>query len=167
MTVIAGYKDNLNSTYWIGSDSCGSNGTVLENYGTKLIDFENYTVGFANSYIISDLIKEHKNEFPKKIVNIKTIRKFGETISKHIWGDDNWILLFCCKTGLYVLDDDYQTFKIIDGYTAIGGGYEIALGSLYTAKKNEFDGESAIRIAINAAIKHSNVVAGNIFIRSY
>lgn len=174
MTIIAAYKDPSTETYWIASDSDGVANNVLGNYGSKLLKYKNYTLGFSSSYLIPSIIKEEEL-IPKKIDNLNDLRNFRDCV--HLTLEENHIkyedkdqfpshpidFLIITKFGIYILEYNYQLLKCHENYNAIGAGEEFGLGSLYTSKKNHISGKDAVKDAVRAAVKHSTLCGGRVY----
>ena len=57
---------------------------------------------------------------------------------------------------LYEIDDDYQVGRSVSGYTAVGGGAEIAFGALHATA--DVDPAERVERALEAASAHSATV---------
>jgi len=171
MTIIAAAEDT--NGYWIASDSQGvTNDTCLE-LGPKLINKENYIVGFSYSYRVKDLILEC-NSFPEKIGSIKGFRKFRDVLKKLMLEDGCLAtagssetllhpisLLVISPSGIYEMGSDYQIHKV-KKYAAIGSGMDFALGALKATLATTKSAQQSVEEAVSAAIFHSATCGGNI-----
>lgn len=165
MTIIACYIDQSN--VWIGSDSIGSDENTKYNFGSKLIQKNNYVVGFAGSYRVGDIVREC-NDFPEDIASIDQARLFRDKLGSLIGSEDKNAInvMLATSSGIYVIEDDFQLQHIYKefAYYAIGAGDCIALGSLYFASKRHELGSIATTMAIKSAIEHSPSCGGDVFL---
>lgn len=177
MTIIAAYEGK--ESYWIASDSMSCDGYTLSEYSSKLIKKNNYYIDYSGSYRVADLIKESK-ELPKTIKSIKDLRKFrdilqqqmvektgarkeasdNETISHPIY------LILITKFGIFEIHPEYQLMKTIQGFTATGSGWQVALGSLFNSRQNKQEGKKAVTIAVKASIIHTPHCGGKVYTAS-
>jgi ATP-dependent protease HslVU (ClpYQ) peptidase subunit len=175
MTVIAAYDDG--EKYWIASDSMGTAGDSMYEHGSKLITRGNYIIGFSWSYRVADIIRECTN-LPDKLSSIQDLRKIRDIIKEKII-DDELVgkndkddthpvdIILISPTGIYTIQGDYQIHKIPRGsYTTTGSGYVIATGALFVCKKQDVDGKTAVKLAVNSAIKHIASCGGKCHIKS-
>jgi ATP-dependent protease HslVU (ClpYQ) peptidase subunit len=169
MTCIIGYLDAINDCVWMGGDSLGSNGyTKAVETQSKIFRnciFKNVVMGSTTTFRHIDLLKyseslfdevdfykettlDHKYMVTKFIPNL--INLFNSGI-KHL--DDkskgaNFII--GAKNKLFEVQDDYSVLEPMDGYTAVGCGQNIALGSLYSTKQLDIPIKERIIIALEA-----------------
>lgn len=178
MTIIAAYSDD--NTICIGSDSCGISPNLKFKYGSKIISFKNYYLGFSNSYRVKDIIKECKS-LPKSINNYNDLALFRDELRKEIIiktgaeEEDNGEkaeeshpirLILISKLGIHEIQSDYAILKPTENFTAIGAGKEFAIGSLNTHKLYSADAETAIRETLKTTIKYCTDCGGRIYIKT-
>lgn len=178
MTIIAAYDDG--STVWIGSDSCAIAGDTKTEHGSKLIRFKNYCIGYAESYRVSDILKEAKS-IPRTIKSTKGIRKLRDIIREAMikytgsnavdWEREDQIthpvlILIACPLGIYEIQEDYAILKHKGGYATIGSGGDYALGALAFARENDMiyrhgcSGKDVVAGALKITKKHCTSVGG-------
>jgi len=171
MTVIAAYETE--DYIWIASDSMGGDADegILTTTGSKIIKKGNYYIGFANSYRVADIIQETSG-FPKKINSIKDLRKFRDHLLSAMQSfdydeknmEDPVLLIIISPYGIWSIENEFQ-IHYNPNYYACGGGYAVALGSLFTSKALGIeDGETAVRNAVEASVMHSMVCGGSCFV---
>lgn len=180
MTVIAAYDDG--DKYWIASDSMGEAGGTQYELGTKLIDRGQYIIGFSWSYRVADIIRESK-ELPAAIRGIADLRKLRDAVqeqlvqdkligggseneSKRSSGEHPLSIIVVSPSGIFTLEGDYQIHKITDGYIACGSGTDVALGALLSCRKLDVYGKDAVKLAVQAAIKHITTCGGKVHVKS-
>ena len=176
MTVIAAYNDG--KRHWIASDSMGSRGDTMYELGSKLIIKGNYIIGFSWSYRVADIIRESKN-LPKELSSIKDLRTIRDVIKETLI-NDNLIgnndnakpeghpldIILVSPAGIYTVETDYQIHKVLDNYITCGSGTEVAMGVLYTCNELKIEGKKAVKLAVEASIKHIASVGGKCYIKS-
>lgn len=174
MTVIAAYDDG--DVVWIASDGDLFFGSTKTGYGSKLLDFHSYCIGFCGSIRVGDILQE-SNNFPGQINSIRDIRKLRDVIKVELIdkagagacdhepdGTHPVSILIACPKGIYIIQEDYGVIKCIDGYGSVGAGEEVTLGALALAKRYKLYGKNLIKEVMTVALKHCTHAAGKIHI---
>jgi ATP-dependent protease HslVU (ClpYQ) peptidase subunit len=170
MTCIIGYVDLKNACVWVGGDSLGSNGYTKEvNAQSKIFRnevFKNVIMGSTSTFRHIDLLKyadslfdeadfykgttlDHKYMVTKFIPNI--IKLFDNGIKSEKTEDKGANFIIGAKDKLFEVQEDYSVLEPSDGYTSVGCGEDIAMGSLYSTKNLDIPISDKIRIALEAA----------------
>lgn len=176
MTCIAGLVEG--STVWIGGGSAGVGGYSLAVRADQKV-FRNGPMlfGFTTSFRMGQLLRhaltipDHDPRVPiEKYMATAFIDAVRECLKSHGFASKNnetergGTFLVGYQGRLFIVADDYQVGEAADGYDAVGCGFEIASGSLYST-----DGRPArerIEIALKAAERHSAGVRGPFLIES-
>ena len=170
MTIIAAYRGS--DGIYIGSDSCGvMNQEISSDIGPKLIRHGNYIVGFTKSYRTADIIQE-SNKIPDRIDSIYGVREFRDVLQdalktevKDKNGAENsqlWVLI-ATPRDIWHICTDYMINRVLH-YDAIGSGYQVAIGSLFTSWQAKETAKKAVTLAVKSAIKHQVYCGGKAFV---
>jgi len=170
LTCIIGYLDAVNDCVWMGGDSLGSNSSTKEvNSQPKVFRneiFKNVIMGSTSTFRHIDLLKyadslfneadfykgtnlDHKYMVTKFIPNLITLFENGIKSENATNKGANFII--GAKNKLFEVQPDYSILEPSDGYTSVGCGYNLAMGSLYSTKKLDIPIKDKIRIALEAA----------------
>jgi ATP-dependent protease HslVU (ClpYQ) peptidase subunit len=170
MTCVIGYVDLVNACVWVGGDSLGSNGYTKEvNAQSKIFRneiFKNVIMGSTSTFRHIDLLKyadslfneadfyknttlDHKYMVTKFIPNIITL--FNNGIKSEIEKEKGANFIIGAKDKLFEVQCDYSVLEPSDGYTSVGCGEDIAMGSLYSTKDLDIPIPNKIKIALEAA----------------
>jgi len=174
MTCIVGLIDN-NKVY-MGGDSASVAGWDLQ-LRTDWKVFRNgpFLMGFTSSWRMGQLLRFKleppslfKTDGTKKdiyqymvtdfIEAVRDCLKAGGYATKINEEERGGIFLVGIEGRLFFIDSDYQVGELLDGYTAVGCGDQIARGVLYATKGKE--PEWRIRLALEAAEHLSAGVRG-------
>lgn len=152
MTCIIGFTDKKDDCVWIGGDSLMSNSYTKQLLTVSKVfrnnTYKNIIIGSTTSYRHIDLltyskdlfndIDLHKNICREYMVTKfipKIIKLFGDNIPTN--NDDDRCANFIVGAGnqLFEIQKDYSVIQSQSGFTAIGCGYVIAMGSLTTTTR--------------------------------
>jgi hypothetical protein len=162
MTCIVGYVHK--ETVYLGGDSAGTDGNYSQYIRKDPKVFKNgpFIFGFTSSFRMGQLLMSSKFKTPKQkptqsdydymitnfIDNIRELFRDGGYLQKtngEIEGEElGGTFLVGYKGVLYHIEDDFQVGIINEPYLAVGAGYDLALGSIYTSVKL-LGGESKIK----------------------
>lgn len=164
MTCVVGIKTN--DKIFVGADSAAVTGGHI-NYRAdeKVFINSNMIFGFSHSFRIGQKLR-YTLKIPKQRIE-DDYRFLCTTFIDSVYDiiDDKeeakrLSFIFGYKGNLYTVHNDGQVEKVLDEYTAIGSGRDLALGSLYTTKAFGYqDPESRITYALNAASYYSTSVS--------
>jgi len=170
LTCIIGYLDAVNDCVWMGGDSLGSNGyTKAVQSQPKIFRneiFKNVVMGSTSTFRHIDLLKyaeelfaeadfykgtvlDHKYMVTKFIPNL--IKLFEDGIKSEDSKDKGASFIIGAKNKLFEIQGDYSVLEPSDGYTSVGCGESIAMGSLYATKELDIPIPDKIKIALEAA----------------
>ena len=163
MTVIAGIADG--SRVWIGGDSAGVSALNLTiRKDTKVFHRGPFLVGFTSSFRMGQLlqysldtperpegISDHEYMATRFVDAVRSCLKAGGYARKENEEESGGTFLVGYHGHLYCIESDYQVGETASGYDAVGCGFNIALGSLYSTDDPLNHPRNRIRIALNAA----------------
>lgn len=177
MTCIVGVKHN--GKVYIGGDSASVDGySVNSRRDRKVFKNTNFLIGFAGSFRMGQIMRfnfkppKHKpsksdyeymcTDFVKKMQTTFEANGFdgqNKRSEKETCGQ----ILVGYRSELYEIGEDYQVGVVFDDFNAIGIGYDLALGSLYTSCTLETSGvvispEEKIKYALDASSKYNGGV---------
>lgn len=176
MTCIAGVvaKDG---TVYIGGDSAavGSKFDLLVRADQKVFtvmrDGITIAFGFTSSFRMGQVLR-YKLQIPaippdnleewmasEFIDSVRAVLKDSGFASKDKEKESGGTFLVGLKGRLFAILDDYQIAETVDQINAVGCGWQIALGSLWTTR-SMLEPESRIIIALEAAERFSSGVRG-------
>jgi ATP-dependent protease HslVU (ClpYQ) peptidase subunit len=146
MTCIVGLVDN--GKVYIGGDSAGVAGLSLQVRADEKV-FQNgeFLMGFTSSFRMGQLLRFNLN-VPKQYPDVEDYQYMVTTFvdavrnclrdggyARNKSGEEfGGTFLVGYKGNLYGIEDDFQVAKYVDGYSAVGCGAEIALGSLHASR---------------------------------
>jgi ATP-dependent protease HslVU (ClpYQ) peptidase subunit len=166
MTVVAGLISD--SVVYMGADRGASDGDSILSMNTpKIAKVNNWLIGYAGSGGLGQIVqhldcwREHPKDV-EKFLRMDFVEEYIKAREKVAGKDEEEAqLLIGHKGKLYEMDtSDYAIFPF--GYTAIGSGGAIALGSLFSTENTAFLPQMRVEIAINAAITHNPACNGPI-----
>lgn len=170
MTCVAGLVSN--GIVYIGADSAGLSGLHLKIRADKKV-FKNheFIMGFTTSFRMGQILqysytppaRGKKIEITKYMAttfidSVRNILKSGGFAKKEAEVESGGIFLVGYQGHLFEIDSDYQIAESIDGFTSVGCGADIALGSLFSTIDQP--PESRILMALQAAEHFSAGVRG-------
>jgi ATP-dependent protease HslVU (ClpYQ) peptidase subunit len=175
MTCIVGLKRD--GSVYIGADSAGVSGWSIEaRADQKVFRNDAYLMGFTTSFRMGQLLQyalvpprppNYRNldgfmvtEF---VDAVRTCLTNGGWMSKRGEREEGGQFLVGVQGELFCVDSDFQISRTVNGYTAIGCGADIALGSLHTNTKAT--PQRRVRAALAAAAHHSAGVAAPFSVR--
>jgi ATP-dependent protease HslVU (ClpYQ) peptidase subunit len=158
MSCIVGLVDK--KKVYLGSDGIASteDGDKHPVNAIKIFKKGSYIFGFAGSIRTGQIIQRSTYKLPKNIwgwpdLIREQITKKGAIFTPEGQGElqsSNFIIGH--KGKLYELLCDFQLNEVNEeGYTAIGAGSMLALGSLYTSKGLDFTPTERVYLALNTA----------------
>jgi hypothetical protein len=163
MTAIVGItKDDK---VWMGGDSAGVAGlSITVRKDPKVFKNGELIFGFTSSFRMGQLLQYSFTppEHPKNIgidrymntIFINAIRKCFKnggyaTVSET--NESGGTFLVGYRGRLFNIADDFQVGIPARNYDAVGCGYDLCLGSLYTTEKLDMEPRERIRVALSAA----------------
>jgi ATP-dependent protease HslVU (ClpYQ) peptidase subunit len=158
MSCIVGLVDK--KKVYLGSDGIASteDGDMHPIYAIKMFKRGSYILGFAGSIRTGQIIQRGSYKLPKNIWGWPDIIREQITEKGAIVTAEGQVqiqmsnFIIGHKGKLYELLSDFQINEVNEeGYTAIGAGTTVALGSLFTSKGLDFTPEQRIYLALNAA----------------
>lgn len=124
----------------------------------KMFRKGSYLIGFAGSIRTGQIIQRGDFKAPKQIWGWPDLIREQITEKGALITTDEQVqmqssnFIFAHQGRLYEMLADFQMNEIDEtGYTAIGAGSTIAMGSLYTSQGLDMDVEQRIRLALKAA----------------
>jgi ATP-dependent protease HslVU (ClpYQ) peptidase subunit len=176
MTCIVGIVES--GQVWIGGDSVGSDGWVnVSRSDPKVFHNGDFLIGFTSSFRMGQLLRysftppvigEDQDVFGYMVTSfVNSMRecfKAGGFARKESEEEKGGQFLVGYRGRLFEICSDYQVGEIADGYDAVGCGYQVALGSLYsTCGAMSAD---RVRIALEAAEKFCGMVRSPFVVES-
>lgn len=179
MTCIIGFVDKENDCVWMGADSLGSNGyTKSVNTQHKVFHhdvFKNVIMGSTTTFRHIDLLKYSENLFPeidfykKKEIDHKYMVKtfipnlitlFRNNIPSESETNRGANFLLGAKNQLFEVQNDYSVLVPEHGFTAVGCGENVAMGSLITTTNYFSDNLSPVDHILFALRATADVCCG-------
>jgi len=178
MTAIAAISGS--GKVWIGSDSAGVGGTLLQvRKDDKVFIKDNrFIIGCTSSFRMIQIlkwslnIKEQKTNISDEefmmTIFIDTIRKafkdkgFSKITDNEETGGD---FLVGYKGNIFEVCSDFQVAMYDANYAAVGCGGQLCLGSMFSTAELTMDPEKRIRLALTAAEAFSSGVRGPFNVR--
>ncbi|GAA3604541.1 MULTISPECIES: hypothetical protein [Kineosporia] len=164
MTCIVGITDG--HTVTIGGDSAGSDGWhVAVRSDTKVFQVGPYIMGFTTSYRMGQLLRYSleigepdtwdvdrfmATTFIDAVRQCLTDGGYAKAEDGREEGGD---FLVGIHGRLYVIGSDYQVGHTMAGYSAVGSGYLVALGSLHSTATSLIDSRQRTVMALEAAVE--------------
>lgn len=175
MTCIAGLVHD--GDVWMGADSAGIAGWSLRvRKDPKVFIAGPFIVGFTSSYRMGQILRFGESgkrlDDAKFIRDLATIKDPWEAMisevvpwlrksfkdggyAKNVSGEESGgTFLMGYRSRLFEIDADFQVGEAIHGLNAVGCGHELAIGSLYTSRRNN-DPENRIQTALMTAEEFS------------
>ena len=151
MTCIVGFVDKKNDCVYIGADSLGSNGYTKSVQSQPKVfrndTFKDVVMGSTSTFRHIDLLKYSETLFPELDYYKKTeidhkymvktfipnlITLFSNGIKHESDKDKGANFLVGVKNKLFEVQGDYSVLEPLDGFSAVGCGEDVAIGSLIT-----------------------------------
>lgn len=169
MTCIVGYIDSPRNRVLIGADSCGANVAQYHKRvrkDPKVFKNDQYIIGFTSSFRMGQLLRFYKLPSYRDgdrdrdifefmcttfVEEVRKILKAGAytTVSNNTETGGQFLVGF--KGRLFEIESDFQVSEVQENYTAIGCGFEYALGSLHSIVHHKISAEDKIVAALSAA----------------
>lgn len=145
MTCIAAISENGIVT--MGADSAGVGGNhICQRRDEKVFIVGNFLIGFTTSFRMGQLIRYRLNPpiHPKNVSidrymntifidSIRSVFKDGGYAKTRDGAEEGGTFLVGYRGRIFTIFDDYQVAENIVNYAAIGSGFEVAIGSLFTS----------------------------------
>lgn len=181
MTILAAMLEPSTGRAYIASDSAGTGSTVRVDFGSKLVRISpSIVIGIASTYLLSRWLRETRaapapldTSLPDFDLQLDGFcdswRKWGKERglghtendgSHHVPGD----MLVATPSKLYTIDRTGAVNGHAGLYAAVGGGEEVALGSLHIAQALGIDARKAVKGAVEASIHHHIYCGGEVFV---
>lgn len=170
MTAIVGLVQD--GAVHIGGDSAGIGGWSLT-VRADLKVFENgpYIMGFTTSFRMGQLLRyslktpDPDDDLERFMATtfvdcVRDCLKDGGWMKKDSEREEGGEFLIGVRGRLFECGPDFQIAEAMDRYTAVGAGFEIALGALHATSKTRMAPRRRLRIALEAAERHSAAVRG-------
>lgn len=177
MTCIVGIK--YKNKVFIGGDSAAVDGySVNARRDKKVFRNGKFLIGFSGSFRMGQIMRFHftppkhnpsKSDYEYMCVDF--VKKMQKTFESNGFDGQNkrseketcGQMLIGYNSELYEIGEDYQVGIVYDNFNAIGAGYDLALGSLYTTNALEANGlvispEEKIQYALDASSKYNGGV---------
>jgi ATP-dependent protease HslVU (ClpYQ) peptidase subunit len=167
MTTIVGVRDG--GTVYIGGDSGGTAGTVIERMATpKVYATAGYVFGVTGHYFMTNIL-QHGMEWPsipdwayrhepERFVYTEIIPRLkalvSERMPEHKDEKPEWEILLGFNMRLFQIDDFLSVMEV-EKYTALGSGTHVALGSLYSTQGAAHNPLDRVLVALHAAREHT------------
>ncbi len=150
----------------VGADSAGSDGwNIFTRSDPKLFERGPYLIGFTTSFRMGQLLQfagtlPDPPEDPEALygfmvvdfVNaVRDIFKAGGYAKKENEREEAGEFMIAVAGRLFVIYDTYQVAEHTAGISAIGSGYQVALGALWTARNCGASSYDAVLQALDAA----------------
>jgi hypothetical protein len=175
MTCIVGVSDS--GRVWIGGDSAGVAGYSIDvRADTKVFRNGAYLMGFTTSFRMGQLL-HHVFKPPKPTTrNLERfmVRDFipavmecldaGGWLSTENGRREGGTFLVGVHGELFDVDSDFQVGHSHNGYSSVGCGFDLALGSLHSTKGRP--PRVRVKAALEAAAHHSAGVTGPFVIKT-
>lgn len=171
MTCIAGLVDG--GDVWIGGDSAGVGGNyaLFVRADEKVFRNGDFLFGFTSSFRMGQLLRyalAPPDHDPRVATDkylcttfmnaVRQCLKDGGYAEKRNDSETGGTFLIGYKGGLYTVEDDYQVAKVSDGFTSVGCGFQLAIGSLHSTKQQA--ASARVQTALEAAERFCAGVRG-------
>lgn len=174
MTCIVGLKHD--NRIYIGSDSCSTlDGWCSRETLVPKIFFRNdYLFGVSGTFRANQIL-EHIFDPPEISTGDTTqfmikefIPKLQYCFERNDFRGQQWYALVAYNKELFTVYNDFQVQHYSDDFTAIGGGYDLAIGSLRTMTDylSHFSPLDKIHIALKTAAQYKHGVCSPFFAKS-
>lgn len=168
MTCIVGLVDG--DAVWLGGDGAGVEGYLTEaRLDPKVFAVGRFLLGFTSSFRMGQLLR-FRLKPPERPVEqdafefmatsfvdaARECLKAGGYARKENEVESGGRFLVGYAGRLFLIDSDYQVGEMLDGYTAVGCGAELALGALYATQ--DLPADERVLKALQAAARYSTGV---------
>lgn len=180
MTCIVALRDR--GTIYMGCDSAGVGGySRMNRVDPKIYRVGEMLIGFTTSFRMGQLLghsltlpRHHADVPPETFMTTTFINAVRDCLKAGGWAEKEkeqergGTFLAAYRGRIFEIEGDYQVGERVEPYSAVGCGFDLALGSLYTsAKFNEAVGEKSalhgkerVRLALEATAAFSAAVHG-------
>lgn len=167
MTVIVGIVDKKNNSVILGGDSAGTDGRGKQTKSTqpKVFRSGKFVIGWSGSFRVGNILQHSfcppklkkgrdifeymVNDFTDEIR--ETLKKKG-SLGRFSDGEDKGeAFLVGHKGRLFSIQIDFSVTESLDGFSTIGSGGLLALGSLNTTDKMAMSAMSKVTYALVSA----------------
>jgi ATP-dependent protease HslVU (ClpYQ) peptidase subunit len=177
MTCIVGLVHD--GKVYMGGDSAGVAGYDLTvRADEKVFTNGEFIMGFTSSFRMGQLLR-YKFKPPYHMPGVPTdeymVTSFVDEVRKCLreggyarnnnGEESGGTFLVGYKGELFVIHDDYQVAKVVDGFAAVGCGYQVARGALFATSPGLLP-EDRVKKALEAAERFSAGVRGPFVIKS-
>lgn len=169
MTCIVGIETDCGVL--IGGDSAGVSGWSLTTRADeKVFTRSGYAFGFTTSFRMGQLLR-YTGTLPtasgvsdskldsflvaKFIPAVRDLLRDGGWLEVDKSRESGGAFLLGVRGRLYEVESDFQVGRSVDGYAAVGCGYDLALGALHATRGLDLSPELRARWALEAAAHHS------------
>lgn len=171
MTAIVGITDG--NTVVIAGDSAGVAGSLTQpRIDAKVFTNGPYVIGYTSSFRMGQILRYafkaptppdseedlHAFMCTSFINSVREGLKDGGWASKNNDQEEGGSFLVGVRGRLFEIGEDYQVGELVDGYTAVGCGAEIALGALHATGNTGMSPERRAIAALEAAAHFSTGV---------
>lgn len=175
MTCIVGILDKKKKRVYMAADSMGSSGwTAVTRADKKIFRNGDFLFGCAGSFRMISIIRysfkppKHPKDMPvDEYMNTLFIDELRDTFRKggfltekdgvHIMDGE---FLVAYRGHLFSIDGDFQVGTSATDYAACGGGWSVAVGSLFTTTQFMDSPKLRLQVALEAAEEHVTSVRG-------
>lgn len=172
MTCVVGLVDGVHA--WLGSDAVGSDGwgvyTVRKD--AKVFRSDHLLIGYTSSFRMGQILRYYltvpglpvrTDPFEYMVMSFmpevrRLFKDFGYMKVEN-GKEEGGAFLVAFKGRLFEIGEDLQVGEPGENYAAVGGGSQIALGSLHTSRYWS-NSENRVRAALRAAEAHMATVRG-------
>jgi hypothetical protein len=160
-------------TVYVGGDSAGVSGySMTVRADAKVFTVGPYLLGFTTSFRMGQLIRyaldpptpagDDLDRFMATtfVDAVRACLKAGGWAKKENDREEGGTFLVGVAGRLFTVEEDYQVGASADGYAAVGGGSEIALGALFATARTRMAPERRVLVALQAAERFSAGVRG-------
>lgn len=173
MTCIVGLRTD--EGVWVGGDSAGLAGwsrTIRADAKVFALE-ERMLFGFTDSFRMGQLLR-YELALPRRhpgddlmeymvvdfIAAVRTCLKDGGYARDKSGEEAGGTFIVATEGRIFRVDSDYQVGEPVAPYTAVGCGYDLALGALHATRDiSGLTPEDRVRMALEAAAEHSAGVA--------
>lgn len=170
MTCVVGLV--ANGRVYMGADSAGANDwQVTVRADAKLFRNGPFLMGFTSSFRMGQLLRyrfqppkhepamdAHHYMVAEFVGAVRTCLREGGYAKKENEQESGGQFLVGYRGRLFMIDSDYQVEEALDGYSAVGSGWLVALGALFASK--DWRPEERVQTALAAAEHMTGSVRG-------
>lgn len=179
MTCIVGLVDK--DTVYMGGDSAGVGGGYQLNIRNDQKVFMNgaFLMGFTTSFRMGQLLRysftppkiaEDQDLYEYMVTDwidgVRKCLKDGGFASEKDSVEEGGTFLVGYKGRLFTIYEDYQVGENTCGYSSVGCGEDLAMGSLFTSSDIKLKPEDRVRMALKAAATFSAGVSAPFVVKS-